>query len=340
MAFLAEQGWRLIHNPEGLAFKILKEKYYPRGEFLTVPLGRQPSYIWLSIWNAWRLIREGMVWRIVNGRTVSIWNDTWAPILIGGYIQSPVSILSRNAKVSELLDDDTNWWNVSLVKEVFTVEETEAICCVPVCPRSSEDKLEWAHTKTGEYSVKSGYHLAKERFKVDKGSCSNRDRNKTLWRDIWNIRVPNATKIFLWKACAGILPTKELLFRKHVTDDPLYPICSLEVETVGHILWHCPSARDVWMECGRRLHKCSFNSPDFMGIMDQLFKRLDADDIPVVVNVARQIWFQRNSVIFGGIFAHPKTVFQLATDQAEAFSKASEKSSTNCPRARTPGVIK
>jgi hypothetical protein len=94
------------------------------------------------------------------------------------------------------------------------------------------------------------------------------------------------------------------------------------------------------MECGRRLHKCSFNSPDFMGIMDQLLKRLDGDDIPVVVNVARQIWFRRNSVVFGGIFAHPKTVFQLATDQAEAFSKASKKRSTNCPRARTPGVIK
>jgi hypothetical protein len=77
---------------------------------------------------------------------VSIWNDKWAPILAGGYIQSPVSILSQNAKVSELLDDDTNWWNVSLVKEVFTVEETEAICSVPVCPRSGEDyndKEQW-----------------------------------------------------------------------------------------------------------------------------------------------------------------------------------------------------
>jgi hypothetical protein len=324
MTLLAKQGWRLIHNPDGLASKILKEKYYQRDEFLNTPLGRNPSYIWRSIWNARRLIREGMVWRIVNGRTVRIWYDKWAPLPTGGYLQSPESILSRDAKVSELLDYDTNWWNVNLVKEVFSGEEMEAICSVPVCPRAGEDKLVWAHTKNGEYSVKSGYHLAKERFEVDQGSCSNRDRNKSLWRDIWNIRVPNATKIFLWKACADILPTKQKLFHTNVTNDPLCPICQLETETVGHILWHCPSAQDVWMECDRRFHKCSFQSPDFLGIMDQLIARLDADDIPVVVNVARQIWFRRNSVVFGGIFAHPKTVFRTAVEQVEAFSKARE----------------
>jgi hypothetical protein len=41
------------------------------------------------------------------------------------------------------------------------------------------------------------------------GSCSNRDSNRTLWKAIWKIEVPRATKIFLWKACSGILPTKE-----------------------------------------------------------------------------------------------------------------------------------
>jgi hypothetical protein len=216
-------------------FSCIKNNIYTRDECLNTPLGRT-SYIWRSIWNARRLIREGMVWRIVNGRTVSIWYDKWAPLPTGGYLQSPVSILSRDAKVSELLDYETNWWNVNLVKEVFSVEEMEAICSVPVCPQSGEDKLVWAHTKNGEYSVKSGYHLAKERFEADQGSCSNRDRNKSLWRDIWNIRVPNATKIFLWKACADILPTKQRLFQKHVTDDPLCPICNLATETVGHIL--------------------------------------------------------------------------------------------------------
>lgn len=45
MVLLAKQGWRLIQNPEGLAAKILKEKYIPRGNFLNSSLRRQPSYV-------------------------------------------------------------------------------------------------------------------------------------------------------------------------------------------------------------------------------------------------------------------------------------------------------
>jgi hypothetical protein len=184
------------------------------------------------------------------------------------YLQSPVSIISLEAKVSELLDVDTNWWNVNLVKEIFMVEEADANCSIPVCPWAGEDRWFWSYTNTSEYSIRSGYHLAKERFEVDKGSCSNRDRNKTLWCDLWNIQIPNAIKIFLWKACTGILTTKAMLFKKHVTNAPLCLICTSEDETVRHILWHWPSTWNVWTERANRIHKCSFDSPDFMGIMD------------------------------------------------------------------------
>lgn len=36
MALLVKQGWRLLQNPDSLAAKILKEKYYPHGTFLCV----------------------------------------------------------------------------------------------------------------------------------------------------------------------------------------------------------------------------------------------------------------------------------------------------------------
>jgi hypothetical protein len=105
----------LIQNSEGLATNILKEKYYLQGSFLEANLGRQPSYVWRSIWNAKRLLGEGLVWRIGNGKKVSIWSDKWAPTSTGGYIQSPIKILDQEAQVSELLDIDTNCWNMNLV---------------------------------------------------------------------------------------------------------------------------------------------------------------------------------------------------------------------------------
>jgi hypothetical protein len=54
----------------------------------------------------------------------------------GGYIQSPVRILDRNAKVSELLNRDTNWWDTTLIHEVFSAEEAGQICGLAVSPRS------------------------------------------------------------------------------------------------------------------------------------------------------------------------------------------------------------
>lgn len=53
--------------------------------------------------------------------------------------------------------------------------------------------------------------------------------------------------MFLWRVRNNLLRIKENIFRISVLSDPQYcPICGLEVETVNHILWSCPSTRDVW----------------------------------------------------------------------------------------------
>jgi hypothetical protein len=50
----------------------------------------------------------------------------------------------------------------------------------------------------------------------------------------------------MWKACQNILPTKDNLVKRKIIQDPLCLICGLESKTSFHILWDCPSARDVW----------------------------------------------------------------------------------------------
>ena len=139
------------------------------------------------------------------------------------YLQSLVTIMDKNAKVSELLDMDTNWWNVALIKDIFSAEEAELICGIVVSPRSGEDKMIWKYNKSGDFTVKSANHLAKEKFEVDKRSSSNRDRNKLLWKAIWRTEVPRAAKSFLWKACSGILPTKDKVYKRKINTDPLVP---------------------------------------------------------------------------------------------------------------------
>jgi hypothetical protein len=68
---------------------------------------------------------------------------------IDGFIHTHVRILPHDAKVSALLDKNTNWrWNTALVQQVFVAEEAEIICGMAVSPRSGEDKLFWTRTGT------------------------------------------------------------------------------------------------------------------------------------------------------------------------------------------------
>lgn len=125
-------------------------------------------------------------------------------------------------------------------------------------------------------------------------------------------------KTFLWKACSDILPTKELLFRRHVTLDPLCPICGLESETIGHILWNCPSANDVWLECDCQIQNSTSDVNDFIFIFQKLLDRLDPHQMHIVATVARQLWLKRNSFVFNGEFLSPSSLVRQALEQVDA----------------------
>lgn len=57
--------------------------------------------------------------------------------------------------------------------------------------------------------------------------------------------MPGAVKFCLWKAGNNLLATKANLYKKKVVEDNLCPICCGEEKIVLHVLWQCPTARDV-----------------------------------------------------------------------------------------------
>ena len=97
-------------------------------------------------------------------------------------------------------------------------------------------------------------------------------------------------KVFLWKACNNILPTKLNVFRKGIVPGALCPICGLHKETVEHVLWTCEAAKDVWSACRVRTQKCVAMEVDFISLFLHLREKLEADDLQRMVLVARQIW--------------------------------------------------
>jgi hypothetical protein len=340
LALLAKQGWRIIQNPDSLVGRIFKEKYFRHVDFMKSNLGPNPSYAWRSIWNAIPLLKKGLIWRVGDGNSIKIWGDKWVPNPISYEVQSPIRFFDQDARVSRLIDEATKWWNIELVSDIFNREEATAICTLGICPGRQKDKLIWAGTKNGCFSVRSAYHLAKSYGEAEVGSCSNGDKEKVFWNMIWRIPVSRVVQHFLWKACNNILPTKENLYKKRITEDSLCPVCKSEIETVGHILWSCESSKDVWAECGRSIQKCHSAEEGFPDILEKLVDRLSEEEMQLAVGVARQIWLRRNSVIFGGDFLSPSALITHAKAQISEYQKAEEgRRLTHVHRAR-PRCVK
>jgi len=78
-ALHAKQGWRLMQNRDSLIVKVLWAKYFPHVSFLSFVVGTRPSFVWRSLLSATDLLKEGLVWRVGDGKSIHIWNDWWLP---------------------------------------------------------------------------------------------------------------------------------------------------------------------------------------------------------------------------------------------------------------------
>uniref|UniRef100_A0A7N2R5Q9 Reverse transcriptase zinc-binding domain-containing protein n=1 Tax=Quercus lobata TaxID=97700 RepID=A0A7N2R5Q9_QUELO len=81
--------------------------------------------------------------------------------------------------------------------------------------------LYWLHTKSGEYTVRSGYYIARQiaKEKDEVGECSRTGMSGLIWNMLWKLKIPNKIKIFGWRAWNNALPTRENLFKRRVVHD-------------------------------------------------------------------------------------------------------------------------
>jgi hypothetical protein len=155
-----------------------------------------------------------------------------------------------------LLIPNTKGWNKNLIEQNFMREEMEIILNIPISPSLPKDRLIWRCTKNGEFSVRSAYHLGLDiQAGMSPSSSSKKDDNE-VWKVCWSSNVPPAVKMFVWRACHNLLPTKTNLHRKGVCVEAQCPICLQEEETTEHAVWECPSANDVWGASTIKLQKC------------------------------------------------------------------------------------
>lgn len=106
---------------------------------------------------------------------------------------------------------------------------------------NDSDSLVWTASKTGDFTVRSAYHLM---FAISSHHMSA--TTSPLLKKLWATRnIQPRIVHFAWRAVSNALPTNARRAAAIPAIDSHCPFNCHEPETTDHILFECPTAKEV-----------------------------------------------------------------------------------------------
>ncbi|CAN1800986.1 Putative ribonuclease H protein At1g65750 [Linum perenne] len=239
---MGKQGWKFLTEPNALVTRIFKAKYFPRRDFLSAELSRNPSYAWRGIWESKDLISRGYRWRVGDGADIEVWKDPWVKRDGRLRVESAVVRGLEDLKVGDLWIPGTREWDEELLESLFPAEEAEAIMSTVTAESSRKDEIIWHYEKKGRYSVKSAYRL----YMVNNADVQELGQVGD-WSRLWRLSLPPKLKHFLWKLTRRVLPTRTALkYRRRMAVPANCGLCDRFEEEEEHLFVTCDVAMDCW----------------------------------------------------------------------------------------------
>ena len=241
-ALLAKIGWRLLENPESLLGKTLFGKYCPENNILEASPPSVMSHGWRSVLVGRDLLLKKIGWAVGDGKSINIWRDPWLSMSTQLRPMGPPNEQHAAMVVADLMLPGGRHWDLQKIRLILP-EYEDLILSIKHSTTGAPDKLMWLGTKSGEYATKSGYYAAMEDEDHQDNEFAGPDFN---WKKcVWNVDTAPKLKLFAWKILKGALPVGERLVDRHIDIDPKCKRCGC-IESITHVLFHCPFARKVW----------------------------------------------------------------------------------------------
>ena len=113
---------------------------------------------------------------------------------------------------------------------------------IPLISKCPIDRLIWAYTSKGHFTVSSAYKVAFSSISNPSLEGLNGQNCRKFWKFLWGLNVPNKVKNFAWWACRNILSTEANLYHQKILDDSTCKACGLGTKSNGNLFWFCPKA--------------------------------------------------------------------------------------------------
>ena len=225
---------------------------------MEVEIGNNPSFVWRSLLAAREIIKEGARWKVGNGRSIRVFTHDWL-----SHSPVPLNEFSLNMRVCDLIDQDNKQWDRGKIYSTFAHQTQTKILVVPLNNINSEDSLIWKENRAQWFIVRTAYQVALCLKDQPRDEHSAAWIHGAMWKELSTIKVPPKVWNFMWRACSNCLHTRDNLHRRRMKVEPTCELCRQQPETVSHLLWTCPFARNAWALFKGRTQKCNNEACDF-----------------------------------------------------------------------------
>ncbi|XP_023644536.1 uncharacterized protein LOC111832445 [Capsella rubella] len=334
LALLAKQLWRVLRFPDSLLSRVLKGRYFRYCNLLEIEISNRPSYGWRSMLSAKHILKFGIRKTIRSGFDTYIWTDPWIP----DNPPRPPKGLSQFRDplvcVNTLIDFNTKRWKQDNLWELFPPDEITLIMGIKPSLKASRDGYAWTLTKSGNYSVKSGYNVARSISRPDCDPPVQGPSITTLKTQSWKLKTTRKLKHFVWQCLSGCLATCQRLHYRHIGRDKGCPRCGAEEESINHMVFECPPAKQVWALSAIPSHPLVFPSSSLFSNLDFLYGRgkdfgaLESN-LRVFPWIMGYIWKARNLQIFENVSESPLETLEKARQEEDVWR------SVHCREAAT-----
>ena len=322
-AMLGKQLWRLIEKPNTLFSRVFKGRYYRNASPLEPIRSYSPSYGWRSITSARSLVCKGLIKRVGTGSSISVWNDPWLPFTRPRPANKNPNHCYPDLTVDSLIHSASRTWNLQAISTLVSPEDIKIITSIPLSTNQMDDRLGWHFTNNGKYTVQSGYQVERVYPDKEKPPDFYGPTVDVLKAYCWKLKCPPKIRHFLWQLLSGCIAVMKNLNARGIHGDIFCSRCGDQEESINHVFFYCPPARQVWALSKIPSNPNNFPLDSFFANMDHLFWRVNPKmDDHQFAWILWYIWKGRNNKVFSNIDIDPRDTLKIAELESKLWVEA------------------
>lgn len=165
---------------------------------MDVKKASSPSYVWRSLMATQPLLKAGLRRSIGSGNNTMVWTNPWVPDAKPRPATPCGSSFDPSLRVCDLIDATSQDWNRTKLHELLAPDDIPLVQSLRIRRTNQPDSFCWAFTKTGAYSVQSGYTLAMAMESSLTPAPVREPSTTVLKAKVWSIKTSRKIQHFIW----------------------------------------------------------------------------------------------------------------------------------------------